>query len=148
VPLPGDYDGDGKADVCVFRPSTGTWFVLTSTSGSTSWWYRGWGIQAQGDVPAPGDYDGDGKVDLCVFRPGTGTWLILETHANYTTWNWFGWGVSTDTLTPSDFDGDGITDGAVYRASTGTWYVRPSSGASPWNVVFGQSGDLPLSWIR
>ena len=99
-------------------------------------------------MPAPGDYDGDGKTDLCVFRPASGTWFVLETHAAFATWNWFGWGTNGDTLVPADFDGDGKTDAAVYRAATGQWFVRPSSGASPWDVVFGQAGDVPLITIR
>ena len=33
VPLLGDIDGDGKADLIVWRASTGTWFWLTSSSG-------------------------------------------------------------------------------------------------------------------
>ena len=28
VAVPGDYDGDGKTDLAVYRPSTGMWFVL------------------------------------------------------------------------------------------------------------------------
>jgi len=33
VPRTGDIDGDGIADLIVWRASTGTWFWLTSSSG-------------------------------------------------------------------------------------------------------------------
>ena len=36
VPVPSDYDADGRTDVAVFRPSTGTWYVLLSGSKSTA----------------------------------------------------------------------------------------------------------------
>ncbi|HMS43964.1 MAG TPA: hypothetical protein PKE69_27300, partial [Pyrinomonadaceae bacterium] len=34
VPAPGDYDGDGRFDAGVFRPSNTTWFVQRSTAGT------------------------------------------------------------------------------------------------------------------
>jgi hypothetical protein len=46
VPVPGDYDGDGKIDVAVWRPSTGIWHILESTNGYYS---RLFG--AAGDMP-------------------------------------------------------------------------------------------------
>ena len=71
---PYDFDGDGKADLVVFRPSTGTVFTLKSSSGFTA------GISTQygqaGDIPVPNDYDGDGLVDLSVFRPSQGWWIL------------------------------------------------------------------------
>jgi hypothetical protein len=49
VPVPGDYDGDGKTDLAVFRPSTGQWFILKSSTNYTSWDSYQW--RASTDIP-------------------------------------------------------------------------------------------------
>ena len=33
VPVPGDYDGDGKTDIAVWRPSEGYWWIINSSDG-------------------------------------------------------------------------------------------------------------------
>ena len=100
TPVPGDYDGDGRTDLCVWRASTGTWYILKSSDNYSYATYLAyqWGNGADGDVPVPGDYDGDGRTDLAVWRTSTGTWYILKSSDNYSyaTYVAYQWGADAD----------------------------------------------------
>lgn len=137
-PAPFDFDGDGKTDISIFRPSAGEWWINRSSSGQTN--AAQFGVSS--DKPVPTDFTGDGKADIAFWRSVSGEWFILRSEdASYLS---FPFGASGDVPVVGDFDADGKADPGVFRPSSSTWFISKSSGGTI-ITIFGASGDVPVT---
>jgi len=130
-----DFDGDGRADIGIFRPSDGNWYLAQSQNGFA---VQHFGLN--GDLVTAADYDGDGKTDVAIFRNGD-WWYINSGNGTVSLKNW---GAAGDIPLPSDFDADGKADFIYYRPSTGEWFRSGSAAGAVATVQFGIAGDVPL----
>lgn len=138
VLVPADYDGDGKADFAIWRPSTSTWWVINSSNKAQ--WTKQWGTT--GDIPVPADYDGDTKTDLAIWRPSTGTWWVIKSSDGKSFTKQ--WGSPGDIPVLGDYDGDKKADFAIWRPSTKTWWITSSSIGTYRTKAWGSLGDTPV----
>ena len=142
-----DFDGDGKSDISVYRPSEGNWYLNRSTAG---FGVVRWGISTDRIVPA--DYDGDGKTDFAIYRPtadGSQPDFYILSSSNFT-FTGVSWGNPNDIPVIEDYDGDGKADITIVRPTTGNflWYILKSSNGQtqvPFNLSFLPSTAQPVS---
>ena len=116
VPVPAT-DSDGKTDVAVYRPSTGGWWVLRSSTRFANYVNYPWG---SGDVPVAAGYDGDSKADplSTARRLAAGGFSGRRRTTADARRIWQG-PLSGDQPVAADYDGDGKgRPRAIYRPTT------------------------------
>ncbi|HMT09890.1 MAG TPA: FG-GAP-like repeat-containing protein, partial [Pyrinomonadaceae bacterium] len=112
-----DFDGDGRSDISVFRPSDRYWYINQSTAGG---FFFPWGLST--DKPFASDYDNDGKYDPGMVRAST--WYLLTSSTGYG-YDHFQLGLEQGKPMGGDFDGDNKHDWAMRRSnlSGANWLV-------------------------
>ena len=158
LPVAGQWDGQGKSRIGVFRPSKGMWYL---DNGNGIW--DGCGTDlciigpfgSSGDLPVAGDWTNTGTTAIGVFRPSTGMWYLDDGNG---IWDGCGtdlcigpFGSSGDLPVAGDWTNTGQTTIGVYRPGTRMWYLDTGNGI--WDGCetdlcigpFGSSDDLPVA---
>jgi len=129
-----DFDGDGRADVAVYRPSTAQWFILNSFTSNLR--VDTFGLPY--DIPTPADFDGDARTDHSIYRNGS-WWRFLSGGNGVSQQHPF---AVTGTGRPGDYNGDGRADIIAYHPG---WWRRIFWGNSSASESFlGTFGDKPI----
>ena len=150
----GDFDGDGKTDVTIYRPNANptlsNFYILQSSDSTVN--IQNFGLT--GDDPTiVDDYDGDGKTDVSVYRGGASAgqpsfWFYRGTLNNPSgNITYVRWGQNGDFPAPGDYDGDGRADFVVQRNSgsgQGQFWMNQTTAGIDNSIIFGTSSDLIL----
>lgn len=149
VPVPSDYDGEGRTNYAVTRNQNGLkqWYILHDFISTTYSSFQ-WGLASDKEIA--GDFDRDGIADPTVIREVNGHLVWYVRQSSNSLMRAFVYGLTGDRPVLGDFDGDGATEVAVVRQDGANlvWHMLRSNGVSYANATsepFGLTDDLPAA---
>jgi hypothetical protein len=133
-PITGDWDGDGRTDVGVYRTESRR-FILAAADGTA----QSIGFGRRGDIAVTGDWNGDGRTDVGVFRPATSTFWLRAADGAMSSVRF---GSTSSIPIAGDWDGDGRSQIGVYDPATSTFRLSRQIGGTR-TVTYGSPGSIP-----
>jgi hypothetical protein len=163
LPVSGDWDGDGRAEVGTWRPGDRRFRLDIDADGRWDGAVGGDRLSAPfgvaTDLPLVGDWNGDGRAELGYWRPQTRR-FSLDSNGNG---RWDGtsggdtltpaFGLSADLPVSGDWSGDGLDEIGTWRPSDRRFRLD-TNGNGRWDGVaggdtltaaFGLATDLPVT---
>ena len=123
VPIPGDFNGDGRSDILWFEPGAAAHRLRVATR-TASFLTKPAVSFAATRPPLVGDFDGDGRDDVLVDEPGLDDDVMLRNRVT-------GWVVGprpkladATKVVVGDFDGNGRDDVVRYNAGSSADELR------------------------
>ncbi|QDU64883.1 hypothetical protein Pan216_57760 [Planctomycetes bacterium Pan216] len=142
-PVAGDWNGDGKDEVGVFRAGSFTLDQDADASFSSER-DRQLGIGSDAHQPVPGDWNGDGTEDVGLFLDGI---FSLDVNGDGifdpAVDEELAFGLADDFPVSGDWNGDGVDDVGVFRDGVFHLLCRGKD-SRPRSVIFGAKGDRPF----
>jgi len=164
-PVAGDWDGDGRTDLGVFRDGTFLRGVITTATCTRCFTLTTiepidpLSFGQAGDMPVAGDWNGDGIDDIGVYRPNTSTFILRVPETTTVAGPCHGcppqiviirittltrqFGSVGDLPVTGDWDGDGKDSIGVFHS--GVFLVTSDFFETNGSSAFGFIGDLPLT---